>query len=663
MTARSHPPGSRRAKRGREVRRHALGMARVNRVRGRWPVALKAAVSLVVPLGVATALGHQEWAMTCSLGAFAVLYGPATAYRHRAVLAAAAGLGLVLAALIGAFSVHLPAAHLALAVLVAVLATFLTTALKVGPPGAVFFPLVTGVAGFVVDNGGDPWQVVLTVVVGAVTAWVVSMSGALVDPRAPEKRAVAAATRAIEAYERVDAEDEAYTAARDAASLALHTAWTTVTDATGARRARGRLDLVMQMRELHRRYALRTAFAAQRATDIFGLHSQADPGGPEQRESAKGLGDAAPEQRAAARPPEREATAQRSTVGPTTRIDLEGLRQRSLGRPSAAYLLRDALQRPSEPRTITARVAIAATLSAVVAGLFGPGHTYWAVFTAVLVLHQGGTRLAQTYRGVQRLAGTLVGVALFAALVWADPRGWWLVAVLGALQFGVEMLVVRNYGLASMLITPLALTVGWVGGGRIGAETVVVDRVVDTLLAVVLALATLWLAGRDSPLLAFRGQGRRCILAMEAVMADVAVGRADTPEGRERRRHLYFELLEYRTVGERALADAPGEVRPYLPMRREITELGYFVLGACWHPALSLDTRRFARAREGFAPILAAPVTQPRAADDIEADVRAVHRLITDWDGIDDVGDADTGEDTGKDTGGDIENGADGGKR
>lgn len=173
--------------------RHVRSMTALRQVRGHWPVALRAAVTVMIPLGVATALGRQDWAMTCSLGAFAVLYGPATAYRHRAVLAAVTGGGLVLAAFLGAISVHVPALHLAIAVLLAVLATFLVSALKVGPPGAVFFPLVTGVAGHIVNLGGDPWHMVATVAVGAATAWLVSMSGALVDPRGPEKRAVASA--------------------------------------------------------------------------------------------------------------------------------------------------------------------------------------------------------------------------------------------------------------------------------------------------------------------------------------------------------------------------------------------------------------------------------------------------------------------------------------
>ena len=647
-TRSARPAGSRRARlrrRSREVstrsiraaRRHVRGILAVRPAVRRWPVALKAAVAVVLPLSVATALGHQEWAMTCSLGTFGVLFGARTAGRFRARLYTVIGLGFVGAATVGALSAGLPFLHMLAMVVVSTLGVLLSVALKIGPPGAVFFPLVVGVAGFVVANGIPPEQLVLSVAVGALTAWVVGMSDLVVRPRGPEEAAVRAATEAVERYEEVPAEAgvEEFGLSRAGASTAMHVAWTTVTDSVGRRGSlKGRLDLVQRLRDLHHRYAMRTAFSAHIGSDAVVAH----PWDDQHR-------DAEPEALRADREDGTELAEPPARVGatPSPRIDFERLRQTSLGRPSGRFLLRDALHWPSETLVITVRIAVAATVTALLALVLGPGHAYWAVFSAVLVLHQGGTLAAQTYRGLQRLVGTSVGVLVFAAVVLLDPRGWWLVLVLGLLQFGVEMLVVRNYGAASVLITPLALTIGYVGAGRIGAEGVVLDRLVDTLLGVAVALVTLWCVGRRSPLLVFRGQGRRCILAMESVMSDVATSLPDTPEARERRRHLYFELLEYEAVGDRALSDDRAAVTPYLPMRREIVELGYFVLGAAWHPTLRFDTERFARARRGFAPILAAPVTRPRAAADIEADVRGVHQLITDWDGLEDWDEGETG--------------------
>ena len=591
---------------GPGARRHARALLGVTPYRRRWPVALKAALAVAIPLAVATALGHQDWAMTCSLGALAVLYGPTTAGRFRARLLAAAGAGFVASAWLGAVTAGLPALHLAAMVGVAVVASMLTVALKVGPPGGFFFVLTVGVAGYVVTHGDTVGHVVATVAVGAATAWLVGMADVVARPRGPEEGAVAEARASLAGYEAADPRDAAASSrARDRASAALHAAWTTVTDgAAGRGLSRGRQDLAAELRDLHHRYATRTALAAHHASDAYRARDWA----------------ALPPSWAEAR---------------SARHEVEGLRETSLGRPAARYLIADALHWPSEVLVVGLRVGLAAAAAALAAALLDQGHAYWAVFTAVLVLHQGGTLVAQTYRGVQRLGGTVLGVLVFAAIVAVDPRGWWLVALLAGLQFGVEMIVVRNYAAAAILITPLALTIGWVGGGRVGADDVVGDRIVDTLIAVVVALAVLWLVGRRTPLLMFRGQGRRCILAMERVMADLAASRVDSADAREHRRHLYFELLEYDAVGGRALADAPEDVGPYDPMRGAIVDLGYIVLGACWHPHLRSAAELFERARRGFAPILAAPVTRPRAAADIEADVRTVHQLVTAWDGRD----------------------------
>jgi uncharacterized membrane protein YccC len=84
--------------------------------------------------------------------------------------------------------------------------------------------------------------------------------------------------------------------------------------------------------------------------------------------------------------------------------------------------------------------------------------------------------------------GTVVGVCLFALVQLAHPTGVWLGVVLAALQFAVELVVIRNYGLALLFITPLALLISAQAGD---VEGVVVDRVGDTLLGAVIAMVVL----------------------------------------------------------------------------------------------------------------------------------------------------------------------------
>jgi len=62
------------------------------------------------------------------------------------------------------------------------------------------------------------------------------------------------------------------------------------------------------------------------------------------------------------------------------------------------------------------------------------------------------------------------------------------VVIVALLQFAIEVVVARNYGLALIFITPLALMIS-------GTDDPIVlagERIVDTLLGAFIALVVLW---------------------------------------------------------------------------------------------------------------------------------------------------------------------------
>ena len=59
---------------------------------------------------------------------------------------------------------------------------------------------------------------------------------------------------------------------------------------------------------------------------------------------------------------------------------------------------------------------------------------------------------------LERIIGTLLGLALAGAVLWVAPQGLWLALMLAALQFFICMLVVGNYALAVIFISALAIT-------------------------------------------------------------------------------------------------------------------------------------------------------------------------------------------------------------
>ncbi|WP_141211161.1 FUSC family protein [Enemella dayhoffiae] len=211
---------------------------------------------------------------------------------------------------------------------------------------------------------------------GGLIAVPVGMLDLVWGPHGPERRAVAAAEEAVEAFERADAEE--VRRIRPAASQALHQAWTSF------RHSVGEGPLTPAAAEIFERIGILQTRYTRRSAELV------DPalGGAEAQPWGNAEGD--------------------DWAEPVFRPDFEPeqLRDSSLGRPDAAYLLRNGLHGPSEVWLIAIRVGVATLLAGAVALFSGAAHPYWAIAFAALVLHQGGTRQAQTVRGVQRLLGS-----------------------------------------------------------------------------------------------------------------------------------------------------------------------------------------------------------------------------------------------------------------
>ncbi|MFH8253164.1 FUSC family protein [Microbacterium sp. B2969] len=137
-------------------------------------------------------------------------------------------------------------------------------------------------------------------------------------------------------------------------------------------------------------------------------------------------------------------------------------------------------------------VLLYATLP-VVAGLLataaGLGHPYWAAVASVVPL-AGASLFDKLGRGIHRLAGTIVGIAIAIAFLSMQPPVWVMVVAIALFQLLTELFVTRNYALAVIWITPLALTLSSLGDvSRTGV--LVFDRVVGSGIGLGLAMMTL----------------------------------------------------------------------------------------------------------------------------------------------------------------------------
>lgn len=143
-----------------------------------------------------------------------------------------------------------------------------------------------------------------------------------------------------------------------------------------------------------------------------------------------------------------------------------------------------------EMRMVTIRLIVGVMIAILVSKQLGIHRSYWVIVAAAAVLQAGPTRRLTTVRAIQRVLGTLLGVALFGAIHFFHPAGLWVVLLVMLLQFATQVVIARNYVLGLFFITPLALVNSTIG--QADAAITVRERVIDTLLGAAIALVVFW---------------------------------------------------------------------------------------------------------------------------------------------------------------------------
>lgn len=526
-----------------------------NNIASRRRPAVKVAVIQLLMLAAFTAFGHFDLALLASIGMFAVLYAPEAPYRRRLFIVSSVAIAMFLCAALGiAVGDSAPLLLLAVIVLSAV-SSFACTALAVGPPSAYFLMLGCGVVNYMVYRHDVPAsQVLIMALVGGLLAVAGTMVELAAQPYRPEKMAVSAAVDAVEAY--VNAEPgESALAFQRKASASLHAAWTALSDAAplfpNAPWARRRVASIESLRE-------RTTDAEYRFTVRLGngaIHYFS--GGRRQAgiDSAEHVASAA------------------GYFG---------------GRAKAGVLLRHAATWPSENLVTAFRVAVAAVIAGLVTLALSGEHIYWSTAFAAVALHMGGARIVQTYRAINRLAGTILGIALFTVIIWVSPSPWVMVFLIAGLQLLVELFVAKQYALATLFITPLALLISI--GGKIPEDPwpIMGERLLDTVIGVAAAWIAIWLFGRSLPVTVLRAQMSRTLRA--------AARYIESPESDGARESLYTDLrlLDSATAAVKTEKLDSGLVGH----GRDIANVGFMLIGSRSVDSASWNDKRIDKVRQ-----------------------------------------------------------------
>lgn len=114
---------------------------------------------------------------------------------------------------------------------------------------------------------------------------------------------------------------------------------------------------------------------------------------------------------------------------------------------------------------------------------------------AAVAAFGGSDHATRVVRGLHRIVGTLLGVGVAAAVLGLHPRGVAAVLVIVVLQVGAELLVGRNYALALLCVTPLALMMSQLAHER-PVGPLLADRAASTAIGALLAIGALVAAER-----------------------------------------------------------------------------------------------------------------------------------------------------------------------
>jgi hypothetical protein len=146
---------------------------------------------------------------------------------------------------------------------------------------------------------------------------------------------------------------------------------------------------------------------------------------------------------------------------------------------------------PPWPQTFraAARGAIGTGAAALVALMLGLPRPHWAaVACAAVLLHDASRETLR--RAGHRAVGTAAGIGVAGLVLAVSPSALALVVLVVVLQFVVELVVARNYTLAVVFITPLALLQGALASGQLDGPVagVLAGRLVETAIGCVLAV-------------------------------------------------------------------------------------------------------------------------------------------------------------------------------
>ncbi len=587
---------------------------RFNHASSPWVRGISSGLSSSLPILIGILFDHLQYGLIASIGGFTYLYTKDEPYAQRAVKLFLALLGITLCFTLGSLFADVAWMKTILFGVIGAVSVYVFGALKIPGPSAMFFVLSFAVSTSIpAPNLQAVFLHAGLVFLGGALSWCISMSGWLINPRGPETAAVAKAYRQLASF------------VGSLGTKSFHAEQhKTVVELRAA-------ETAMKQAKINRKkssFAHRLFLLNQKAEGLFiFVMAAANDFNPAVSKKAQAVIETFASEMATLKKHKkirdvREEIEELSIKEElrTLLLDVNAVLQMKelketeyiqFSQGSVKTRLKAAFHKRSYVLKNALRYGIIMIVAAAVAYTTNIPRSYWIPLTCAGVM-LGATVRATVQRGIQRSVGTILGILIGTGILMLEPTGIVIALIVFVLQSTIEIVIVKNYALGTLFITPNALLIAESGHPDKAISYFTSARVIDIVIGSIIGVVgTVLVFKRASSLRLPYLLGD--VIRKEGQFLEMLSTEQDEEKIKRERNKLQGELVNLRALYDNVIGEyskTAVKLEGLWPAVVATQQLGYMLLASFEGYELSETEKR--ELKETFAQ-LAAAAEQKRA--------------------------------------------------